>query len=428
MKTKIVAVFIIFIAVTAVVGWHQSLVSATTGGQRLAIIEDGNGHRIAVEPISDDVWNSLVALYQSGGRMWIGGCVETFLTFRPDPNYPWGFRFTPDTIVVAEVTAEGLQTTIESISDDLDYWLDIGRAYVFAKVTDYSASDEIRVCAQLSSDIITVGNDVTISVVVTDDAGNALEGATVTATIGDLEILFRLFDYGDGNYHGTINTSIVHEGIYEITVKAQKDRYKPDQTSLTLTVVSTTLGSIEGIVTDHDGTPLAGMMVSIVSGTTFFPEITAETNEEGYYQIGSIPSGTFEVAVHNLLGNRIACESVTVRNGETATLHFMIQSAPSEVTTFNAVVNEMWTVAIVVDVDLSDGLTKVEAEQIAEATFTEVMGNRWGDVMRRLDRLTCNETSIAAHYTWGLDDTDMGHVFDLTADLTTLRITVTHCR
>ncbi len=417
-----------FIAVTAVVGWHQSLVSATTGGQRLAIIEDGNGHRIAVEPVSDDVWDSLVELYQSGGEMWIGGCVETFLTFRPDPNYPWGFRFKSETITVAEVTAEGLQATIESISDNLDYWLDIGRAYVFSKVADYTASDEIRVCAQLSSDIITVGNDVTISVVVTDDTGNALEGATVMATIGDLEILFRLTDNGDGNYHGAINTSMVHEGIYEITVKAQKDGYKPDQTSLILTVASTTLGSIEGIVTDHDGTSLAGMMVSIVSGTTFFPEIAAVTNEGGYYQIGSVPSGTFEVAVHDLLGNRIACECVTVRNGEIATLNFMIQSAPSEVTTFKAVVNEMWTVDIVVDVDLSDGLTREEAEQIAEATFTEVLESSWGDVMRRLDILTCNETYITAHYTWGLDDNDMGHVFDMTADLTTLRITVTHCR
>jgi hypothetical protein len=158
--------------------------------------------------------------------------------------------------VVAEVTAEGLQATIESISDNLDYWLDIGRAYVFAKVTDYVAGDEIHVCAQLSSDIITVGNDVTISAMVTDDTGKALEDATVTATIGDLEILFLLSDHGDGNYQGTINTSIVHGGTYEIGVSAQKEGYPPDQISLTLTVMSPTSGSIEGIVTRHDGTSL----------------------------------------------------------------------------------------------------------------------------------------------------------------------------
>jgi hypothetical protein len=416
------------VAVTAVVGWHQSLVSATTGAQRLAIIEDSNGHHIAVEPVNDDVWDALVALYQNGGEMWIGGCVEIFLTFRPDPNYPWGFRFNPGTITVAEVTAEGLQTTIESISDNLDYWLDIGRAYVFAKVTDYVTGDEIHICAQLSSDIITVGNDVTISVMVTDDAGNALEGATVTATIGDLEILFRLSDHGDGTYQGTINTSMVHEGTYEIVVSAQKEGYKPDQVSLTLTVRSTTVGGIEGIITDHDGTPLDGMMVGIVSGTTFFPEIAAETNEAGYYQIGSVPSGTFEVAVHDVLGNRIARECITVRSGETSTLNFVIQSAPSEVTTFKTVINEMWDVDVIVDIDICNGVTRGEAEAIAEATFIEVMAKSWGEVMHRLDTLTYNDTQITAHYTWGLDESDMGHVFDMTADLTTLLITVTHCR
>jgi hypothetical protein len=428
LKTKIVSVFIIFVAVTAVVGWQQSLVSATNGAQRLAVIEDSNGHRIAVEPVNDAVWDALVELYQSGDEMWIGGCVETFLTFRPDPNYPWGFRFKPGTITVAEVTAEGLQATIESISDNLGYWLNIGRAYVFARVTDYVTGDEIHICAQLASDIIPVGNDVTISAMVTDGAGNALEGATVTVTIGDLEILFLLSDHGDGNYQGTINTSIVHEGTYEITVSAQKDGYKPDHVSLTLIVTSSPLGGIEGIVTDHDGIPPAGMRVGIVSGTTFFPDIIAETNEAGYYQIGSMPPGTFEVAVHDVRGNRMACERVMVRNGETSTLNIVIQSAPSEVTTFKAVVNEMWEVDIFADVDICNGVTRAEAEQIAEATFIEVMGSSWGDVLHRREALTCNDTQITAHYTWGLDESDMGHVFDMTADLSTLRITVTHCR
>jgi hypothetical protein len=170
------------------------------------------------------------------------------------------------------------------------------------------------------------------------------------------------------------------------------------------------------------------MMVGIVSGTTCFPEIAAVTNDEGYYQIGSVPPGTFEVAVHDLLGNRIACECVTVRSDTISTLNFIIQSAPSEVTTFTAVVNEMLNVDVVADVDLSNGLTRAEAEQIAEATFIEVMGKNWGEVMHRLDTLTFNDTQITARYTWGLDENDMGHVFDMTADLTTLRITVTHCR
>jgi hypothetical protein len=88
----------------------------------------------------------------------------------------------------------------------------------------------------------------------------------------------------------------------------------------------------------------------------------------------------------------------------------------------------MWDVDVVADVDICNDLTREEAEEIAEATFIEVMGKSWGEVMHRLDTLTCNDTEITAHYTWGLDESDMGHVFDMTADLTTLLITVTHCR
>jgi len=69
-------------------------------------------------------------------------------------------------------------------------------------------------------------------------------------------------------------------------------------------------------------------------------------------------------------------------------------------------------------------LTREEAEQIAEATFTAVMGE---EVTYQLDTLTFNDTQIKAHYTWGFDENDMGHIFDMTADLTTLLITVNHC-
>ncbi len=85
-------------------------------------------------------------------------------------------------------------------------------------------------------------------------------------------------------------------------------------------------GGIEGTVTDLDGKPVTGMRVSIVSGTTSFPEMAPETNEEGYYRIGSVPPGTFEVAVHDREGNRIGLESVVVRSGETSTLNFTIST------------------------------------------------------------------------------------------------------
>ena len=100
---------------------------------------------------------------------------------------------------------------------------------------------------------------------------------------------------------------------------------------------------------------------------------------------------------------------------------------PSDTDTleFKAVVNEGRNVDVLVHVNISDGLTYEEAELIAEGTFIEVMGE---EVMHRLDTVAFNDTEIEAHYTWGYNENDMGHVFDITADLTTLLITVTHCR
>ena len=333
MKKKKVALVgaIIVIVIMSVVAASLNYLGAIPPetDNRLAVIEDEKGDRIAVEPIRDEVWSKLVELFLSKEMMWIGGVVEEYINIKPDKYYKWGFRFKPGTIVVAEVTAEGLQTTIRSISADIGYWLDIGQAYVSAKVVDYS------------------------------------------------------------------------------------------------TGVNMQAGGIEGTVTDYDGTPLAGMRAGIVSGTTYFPEIAAETNEEGYYQIGSVPPGTFEVAVHDIQGNRIGLESVTVRGGETSTLNFVIQWAPLDVTKFTAVVNGMRSVDVFVCVNISDGLTEKEAELIVGTTFIRVKGDY---VTHRLDTLTFDDAKIEAHYTWGVDENDMGHVFDVTADLTTLQITVTHCR
>ena len=100
------------------------------------------------------------------------------------------------------------------------------------------------------------------------------------------------------------------------------------------------------------------------------------------------------------------------------------QEASSDVTMFKAVVNGMRSVDVIVHVDISDGLTKKEAELIAEATFIQVMGEK---VTHRLDTLTFDDDQIKAHYTWVHDENDMGHVFYVTADLTTLQITVSHC-
>jgi uncharacterized protein (UPF0212 family) len=116
--------------------------------------------------------------------------------------------------------------------------------------------------------------------------------------------------------------------------------------------------------------------------------------------------------------NILDLAKITVDFGRTS-----IPSGP-DVIKLMAVVNGMRYVSVFVRVNINDGLTREEAEQIAEATFIEIMGE---EVTYQLDTLTFNDTQIEAHYTWGVDESDMGHIFDMTADLTTLQITVNHC-
>jgi hypothetical protein len=98
--------------------------------KRWAVIEDINGYRMAVEQISDHVWSELVELSQNGVRKLIGGIVERY-------DNKWGFRFKPNSVTIAEYTAEGLQATIEYISTHINYWLKSG-VYVSAKIEVHS--------------------------------------------------------------------------------------------------------------------------------------------------------------------------------------------------------------------------------------------------------------------------------------------------
>jgi len=127
-----VAVFVtmmfVILGVAAWANYVNSLNEVKHETNRWAVIEDVNGDRIAVEPTDDHIWSELIQLNQNGTRMFVGGIVERY-------NNKWGFRFKPDSVRVAQFTAEGLQGTIKYISENIDYWLN-GWAYVSAKVVE----------------------------------------------------------------------------------------------------------------------------------------------------------------------------------------------------------------------------------------------------------------------------------------------------
>jgi hypothetical protein len=101
------------------------------------------------------------------------------------------------------------------------------------------------------------------------------------------------------------------------------------------------------------------------------------------------------------------------------------QEADITPTTFDVNLNGNPAQNLTVQVDLGQNLTQPQATTIVEAAFNQTMGTQ---VMHQLDTLTYNATNITAHCTWGYGETDMGHVWDLTADLHALQLTVTHCR
>lgn len=88
--------------------------------------------------------------------------------------------------------------------------------------------------AHISSETITRGDPVSISVDLKDDVDTPIEGATVTATLGDEAI--TLSDQGYGKYEVTIDTSIFQKETYELVVTAEKEQYTLAQTSLTFNV------------------------------------------------------------------------------------------------------------------------------------------------------------------------------------------------
>jgi|GEM_PF-5784679 hypothetical protein len=65
---------------------------------------------------SDSIAAIMRELVQVKGHAWIGGKVV------PDASLPHGFYFDPATVLIAEFTAEGMQTTIAQIAADPQYY------------------------------------------------------------------------------------------------------------------------------------------------------------------------------------------------------------------------------------------------------------------------------------------------------------------
>jgi len=96
------------------------------------VIEDINGDTLEVENNNTEVQEQVEKIKGTGEWKWIGGKVVTY-------GNNWGFRFDPDTITIADNVDERYKTNLQAITDNLDYWLQLERVFVWAKVTRLSA-------------------------------------------------------------------------------------------------------------------------------------------------------------------------------------------------------------------------------------------------------------------------------------------------
>ena len=98
------------------------------------------------------------------------------------------------------------------------------------------------------------------------------------------------------------------------------------------------------------------------------------------------------------------------------------RSIPTSI--FNVEVNQAKFADLKVAVDLTQPMTIEKAQKIADAIFVHVKGE---NTLNQINSIIYNEEEILADYTWGINQDDMSHFFELTVDLTNLQVEVIHC-
>jgi len=236
------------------------------------------------------------------------------LGYGPEPP-----PITSDFVTVEDdIDGDGLAESTITYSGTGDFiWQEKVRNEYGVELPQYSAvAIALQSTLQLSPNPVVQGENVTITSFVRDLRENPIEEATLTATIGDLEVLIQLSDQGDGEYTGAIDTSNYEEGTYEVVVTARKEGYIESQTSQNLTVnviplqVSLQLTpdtvapgdefELSVTVEDEDGNPVSGAKV-----TANLPPLAGiiqlEDQGNGNYETTlsttGYEEGTFEVVV-----------------------------------------------------------------------------------------------------------------------------------
>jgi len=238
---------------------------------------------------------------------------------------------------------------------------------------------------------------------VKDEIETSIEEATVTATIGDLEVLILFSDQGNGNYQAEIDTSIVGKGAHEIVVTAEKEGYESGQTSLTLTVETLRLQmvmqlsdetvkrgdsiSVSATVEDLAGSPVEGATV-----TAYIDDKAVDLTDQGdgEYQVDVDTSDVQEVTYTIIVSaHKEGCEPTDVSEiliVETRTLYVTMQlstdtATQGDVITVSATVKDLTETPI-------EGATVLATLEHKTVTLSD-QGN--GDYQGNIDTFDISE-------------------------------------
>lgn len=159
----------------------------------------------------------------------------------------------------------------------------------------------------------------------------------------------------------------------------------------------------------------------------------ALTNPIVLVPLGKLSPGEYTVEVHvvsyiQTVDEHGNIEWITIMTfkEEVWTQNFTITNSQGSIplATFDVVVNENTFLDLVMSIDLSESMTKETAKRIADAVFIHVKGE---NTLFQLDTISFNDQEIVADYIWGVNEADMGHIFELSVDLKNLLIEVNHC-
>ncbi|MFQ6013083.1 MAG: hypothetical protein ACE5LS_05510 [Thermoplasmata archaeon] len=127
---RVLWIAVVLAVTAAVIGLSWYYLADLSPPREGFLVEDPNGDRleIRVDPSRQEAIDALMEMHVTGESKWVGGEIESF-------ENEFGFRFKPNTIVVADLTAEGAQAVFyRTIQDDFAYWQAFGAVYVEGNV------------------------------------------------------------------------------------------------------------------------------------------------------------------------------------------------------------------------------------------------------------------------------------------------------